>query len=58
MPRRQGQGASAAGEAAKPENGFDVVMRDAENSCSSEGGENSLLRAQETKLEEWRLQGP
>lgn len=38
MPRRQGQGASAAGEAARPENGFDVVMRDAENSCSSEGG--------------------
>ena len=58
MPRRQGQGASAAGEATRPENGFDVVLRDAENSCSSEGGDNSLLRAQETKLEEWRLQGP
>lgn len=58
MPRRQGQGASAAGEAARPENGFDVVMRDAENSCLSEGGgENSLLGDQESKLE-WRLQGP
>lgn len=58
VPKRQGQEASAAGEEARPENGFDVVMRDAEDSCSSEGGENSLLRAQESKLEEWRLQRP
>lgn len=49
-----GLGSIGSRWAARPENSFDVVMRDAEDSCSSEEGK---LSAEGLRSQSWRSGG-